>query len=332
MFFKNEEEYNEYLIKNGISEIEDNGSINYFDWDNEGHVLIDIKKCKESCIDVDNYYFCKGWIMLPDKKTMGLLKNPYGDIQRDVTKDQYDVSLYNNLLIPQIAIQAQNRTAKYYLAKLKKNNKIDKRTYIFTLDFKHQDEEIIHGEEILENMQENINELDIQKLIEITKKYLQKNGHNNQDIEDFEQDFIKQSFLFRFIKHEDQHNKNWAILHNEKNGRIRIAPVYDIDCSCDLNKKNKKMRKTKDGSLVSIESFINQYKTEEWFREYIEKFIEKFDIKKAIHDMKEETSVEMSEKVQTHYMNFFGQRFMELKQAYQKIYSEKDLQENSYVL
>ena len=31
-------------------------------------------------------------------------------------------------------------------------------------------------------------------------------------------------------------------------------------------------------------------------------------------------------------MNFFGQRFMELKQAYQKIYSEKDLQENSYVL
>lgn len=31
MFFKNEEEYNEYLIKNGISEIEGNGSINYFD-------------------------------------------------------------------------------------------------------------------------------------------------------------------------------------------------------------------------------------------------------------------------------------------------------------
>ena len=330
MFFKNEKEYKEYLRRNGILDIDDNSEINYFNWDTEGHMLIDIKKCNESYIDVNDFYFCKGWIMLPDKKTMGLLKNPYGDIQRDVTKEEYDLSLYNNLLIPQIAIQTENRTAQYYLAKLKNNNKIDKRIYIFTLDFKHKNEQLIHGEDIIEAMGEDSKELDIQKLIETAKKYLQEKGYSNQDIEDIEKDFIKQSFLFRFIKHEDQHNRNWAILENEKTNRVRIAPVYDIDCSCDLNKRNKKMRKTDDGSLVSIESFIEQYKDKEWFKDYIEKVIENFDVREAINDMRKETNIDLPEKLKEHYMNFFGQRFIELKQAYQKVYIEKtsDIKEN----
>ena len=331
MFFKNEKEYKEYLKRNGILDIDSNSEVNYFNWDSEGHMLVDIKKCKESYIDVNDFYFCKGWIMLPDKKTMGLLKNPYGDIQRDITKEQYDISLYNNLLIPQIAIQTENRTAQYYLAKLKNNNKIDKRVYIFTLDFKHKDEELIHGEDIIEAMGEDTKELDIEKLIEITKNYLQKNGYSSQDIEDIEKDFIKQSFLFRFVKHEDQHNKNWAILNNKRNGRVRIAPVYDIDCSCDLNRNNKIMRKTTDGSLVSMDSFIEQYKDKKWFKEYLDKVIENFNIRQAINEMKEETNVVLPETTKEHYMNFFGQRFMELKQAYQKIYKDRtsEIEENS---
>ena len=90
------------------------------------------------------------------------------------------------------------------------------------------------------------------------------------------------------------------------------------------------MRKTDDGSLVSIESFIEQYKDKEWFKDYIEKVIENFDVREAINDMREETNIDLPEKLKEHYMNFFGQRFIELKQAYQKVYIEKtsDIKEN----
>lgn len=47
MFFKNEKEYKEYLKRNGILDIDSNSEVNYFNWDSEGHMLVDIKKCKE---------------------------------------------------------------------------------------------------------------------------------------------------------------------------------------------------------------------------------------------------------------------------------------------
>lgn len=329
MFFRNKEEYEEYLEQNGISENDSNIGENYFKWTDDGYILLDTKQCKPSSIDVDQYYFCKGWILLADKSTMALLKNPYGDIRRDITREEYNLSLYNNILVPQIATQLENRGAQYYLTKIKKGKTVDKRTYILTLDFKHKNETLIHGEEILDDMEEGLAELNIDKLIDITCKYFEKNNCSKHDIEIFRQDFIKQSFFNRFIKHEDEHNKNWAILMNEKNNRVRLAPSYDIDCSCELNKKGKISRKTNDGSLVSLQSFLEQYKDEEWFKKYIGDVIEKFDLEKAFKDAEKETFTRIPDECKNSYRNFFGHRFFELKQAYKTIFMDKTKEEGT---
>ena len=83
-------------------------------------------------------------------------------------------------------------------------------------------------------------------------------------------------------------------------------------------------------SIISLIQFVIQYKDKEWFKDYIEKVIENFDVREAINDMREETNIDLPEKLKEHYMNFFGQRFIELKQAYQKVYIEKtsDIKEN----
>lgn len=107
MFFKDEEEYKKYLEKNKINkEIE--GKSNFFNMSENGEVLLESSKSCSSSLDITNYTNCLGWILLSDKKTMGLLKLPFGDVYRNLTKEQYETAIYNNILLPQIARQFQN--------------------------------------------------------------------------------------------------------------------------------------------------------------------------------------------------------------------------------
>ncbi len=84
----------------------------------------------------------------------------------------------------------------------------------------------------------------------------------------FKKDFIKQSFFNKFIKQLDEHNGNWSILGNNKEHFVKMAPVYDLDCSCDIAKKRKIQRVCKDGGF-SLTSFIKDFGKEPWFKQYI---------------------------------------------------------------
>ena len=323
--FSNKEEYKEYLDKQQV-DISDLENDNYLEHSTSGEIILKKQDYKISAINVENYTNCLNWILLKDKKTMALLKRPFGDIYRSLTKQQYYISLYNNILLPQIAKQLQNKSAIYYIVEGARNTK-----QILTTDFKDKDEELIHGEEILEEVNGDINELEIQKIVNCIEKYLLENDAKSQDIDTIKKEFIKQSLFNRFVKQSDENNHNWGILINKKENRARIAPIYDLDCCCDIGTLRKHVRKTSDGSQYDFKAFFKEFGNNKWFENYAKEIIEDFNINKAINDAKLETKIEIPSEIKEHYKNFFGERFYELKSAY-KQYLENNLnQENSYI-
>jgi len=194
---------------------------------------------------------------------------------------------------------------------------------ILTVDFKKKNEELVHGEEILEESDGNINELNIQSIMKYINKYLNEKGFKSQDIDTIKKEFIKQSLFNRFVKQTDENNHNWGILLNEKEKRARITPIYDLDCCCESGTLRKKVRTTSDGSKYDFGAFFRDFGDKKWFNKYVEEVIEDFDINKAIQNAKTETGIEIPTEIKEHYKNFFGERFYEFKGAYQKFLTEE---------
>lgn len=59
---------------------------------------------------------------------------------------------------------------------------------------------------------------------------------------------------------------------------------------------------------------------------YTKEIIEDFDINKAIKNSKSETGIDIPQEVKEYYKTFFGERYYELKSAYQE-YLEKGTNE-----
>lgn len=323
--FKDIETYKAYLDKQEVN-ILNIDEHNYFQHSKNGEVIIKNRDYNISAINVGNYTNCINWILLKDNRTMALLKRPFGDIYRDLSKEQYDIALYNNILLPQIAKQFQNESAIYYIVE---GNKLsNKMKHLLTIDFKKENEELIHGEEILEKAGGDINELNIQNIIASIEKYLSNSGIKNQDISTIKREFIKQSLYNKFVKQSDENNHNWGILINREDNRARIAPIYDLDCCCDIGTLNKHFRTTQDGNKCSLSSLVKDFGKSKWFDRYLKEILEDFDLNKAIKDAKNITKIDIPEKIQNHYKNFFGERYYELKNAYQEyIQTQQNMQE-----
>lgn len=300
----------------------------YFDIDKEGNIILDFKRYYKSERDIDSYATCLSWIML-DTSKMALIKNFFGDIYRNrLSIDEYNLSKYNNILIPEIARQFQNDSAQYYFAKKQDS----KNTYLLTMNFLQEElqEELIEGNDILlddisdneEKLQRQaITELKISTILEKISNYLIKNNCNREDKENIEKGFIKQTIFNKFIGQTDENNGNWGIIKDKYN-RFRIAPIYDVDCSCNVNKLAKKERKS-DNEKTDIESVIMQYKDLPWLKNYIEEVINNFNIQKAFEQSEENTNIIIEQKEKQIYTEFFAQRIEMLENAYSKCYREK---------
>lgn len=319
--FKDKETYRAYLDRQEISKLNIDAEDNYFQHSKNGEIIIKNKDYNISGIDIENYTNCIKWILLKDNRTMALLKRPFGDVYRNFDKEQYDVTLYNNILLPQIAKQLQNESAMYYI--VQGNELSNNMRHLLTIDFKNENEELIHGEEILEQAGGDINELNIQNIMNYIEKYLSNLGIKNQDISTIKKEFIKQSFFNKFVKQADENNHNWGILINSTDNRARIAPIYDLDCCCDIGTLRKHFRTTQDGNKCSISSFIQDFGKYEWFSTYIQEVLEDFDINKAVKYAKNTTKIDIPENIQNYYKNYFGEKYYELKSAYQEYIKEQ---------
>lgn len=323
--FKDIEAYKAYLDKQEIS-VPNIDEYNYFQHSENGEIIIKNQDYNISAINVGDYTNCINWILLKDNRTMALLKRPFGDIYRNLSKEQYNIAMYNNILLPQIAKQFQNESAIYYI--VEGNELSNNMRHLLTIDFKNENEELIHGEEILEQAGGNINELNIKNIMAFIEKYLLNLGVKSQDITTIKIEFIKQSLYNRFVKQSDENNHNWGILINSENNRARIAPIYDLDCCCDIATLKRHVRTTQDGSKYSISSFIQDFGEYEWFNKYIQEILEDFDLNKAIKDAKNTTKIGIPESIQNHYKNFFGERYYELKNAYQEYLKSQQNRQN----
>lgn len=334
--FINVNKKQEYLKENEVIYNDINKlPVDYFQVDEKGNLLLDTKKCYKSERNVESYATCIGWIML-DSGRMALIKNFFGDIYRNrLSVEDYNLSKYNNILIPEIARQLQNNSAQYYFIKKEESNN----TYLLTMNFLDMDseEKLIEGNDILldsikdeiegktEEESEDIQvdavaELEISKILEKLEIYLINNNCCQEDIDTVKRDFIKQSILNKFIKQSDENNGNWGIIRNRDN-RYRIAPIYDVDCSCGINKMRKKQRICSN-KQTDIESLITQYKDLPWMKKYIEEVINNFDIQKAFTNSKQNTNIEIEENIKDRYISFFDERIEELKKIYCKKFNE----------
>lgn len=325
--FKDIETYKAYLDKQEINVLNIDEH-NYFQHSKNGEIIIKNKDYNISTINVEDYTNCINWILLKDNKTMALLKRPFGDIYRNLSKEHYDIALYNNILLPQIAKQFQNESAIYYIVE---GNKLSNNMrHLLTIDFKNENENLIHGEDILEQAGGDINELNIKNIIASIEKYLMNSGIKNQDISTIKREFIKQSLYNKFVKQSDENNHNWGILINDESNRARIAPIYDLDCCCDVGTLGRHYRTTQDGSKCSISSFIKDFGEYKWFNTYIKEILEDFDLNKAIKDAKNTTKIDIPESIQNHYKNFFGEKYYELKNSYEEyIQAQQNMQEKN---
>lgn len=318
MYFKDEIENKRYLKKN---EIEEGEVGRYFNWSEEGDVLLNKNILRKSNKIIEDGSTCINWCMLNDQYTMILLKRPLGDIYRENSIEDYYIALYNNVLLPEISLQLRNSCAKYYLAKM--DQKKDKTNYIITIDFKKPNEVLIHGSEILEKMSGDTSEKNIEKLIQVLKAYLTKKGFLDLDIKRVEQDFIKQTLFNRFIQQNDEHNNNWGIVIDERENSVRLAPSYDMDCSCEVKKPKKIHRQTNDG-CSNLESILRQYQEKSWLQSYVKDILNEFNIEKAFEDTKKYTNKEIPNDLKGRYRRFFSERMQELGKAYHKVYEKEE--------
>lgn len=323
--FKDIEAYKAYLDKQEVS-VSSIDEYNYFQYSENGEIIIKNQDYNISTINVGDYTNCINWILLKDNRTMALLKRPFGDIYRKLNKEQYNIALYNNILLPQIAKQLQNESAIYYIVE---GNKLSNNMrHLLTIDFKNENEELIHGEEILEQAGGDINELNIKNIMNFIEKYLLNLGIKSQDIATIKREFVKQSLYNKFVKQSDENNHNWGILINSEDNRARIAPIYDLDCCCDIGTLRKHFRTTQDGNKCSISSFVQDFGEYKWFNTYIKEILEDFDLKKAIRDAKNATKIDIPESAQNYYKSFFGERYYELKSAYQEYLKTQQNRQN----
>lgn len=76
--------------------------------------------------------------------------------------------------------------------------------------------------------------------------------------------------------------------------------------------------------MNSLENFMNQYKNEEWFGLYMKQILDNFNLEEAFEKSKQETKTDIPEEYKERYRSFFGVRFYEFKNAYEKVYKRKD--------
>lgn len=294
--FKDATEKEEFLQENKV--IYDFNTLvkDYFEWDEQGKILLDASKCCQSMRDITNYATCIGWIMLPDN-TLALLKNSLGDIDRRFNLSDYNIAKYNCLVMPEISLE-----------------------FILTPDFRDakNKEELIEGLDILSN--DKI--FHITEMINQIESYLIENGARIEDIEQCKRDFIKQTLFHKFIEHTDENNGNWGIVRNKYN-RFKLAPCYDLDCACRIQKTTKKMRICDNGK-TDLQSFVEQYKEENWFREYLEEVMQHISIQEVYERVEENTKIKIPEPEKNRYEAFFQEKQKELKRAYELIIQGQD--------
>jgi len=260
--------------------------------------------------------FVEGWIILPNFKTYLVKKNPrnYG------VWGKWFARRYNILITPKIAEKMGIKCAEYYWCKKTSKSRTEGN---ITRNFLEDGQTLISGYEINELTNGGITKNKLTDRLKSLEKYLKVQKVDPETIERIRQDYIKLSFFNNFISNSDQRDWNYGLVQDSNGKIIGLAPAFDLDFSCKVY-MSMGCELLLDNRNSNISSFINQFKHEQWFIEFIQEFIQNFNMEQILEEVQEEHGITMEPKVLEYYKSFFEKQLTQVKTAIDKCFDTEE--------
>ncbi|MBO5349284.1 MAG: hypothetical protein J6A89_05660 [Clostridia bacterium] len=222
-----------------------------------------------------NGSFCYFWFMLSDFKKY-LLKRAVPSRLVQTTKNSSVIG--NSMVLPKIVRALNCESAEYYTTFFYEDDdsgSMDKETFLVTPSFLGEGEEIINFSQIAGN------ELEITKIEQELKRYLELRKYSQSQIDGVIKQFIKTTFISKFLENTDESPDNLSIIIGA-NKSIRMSPMYDYDYYCGCKRKAY-IERTVNGK-TNLESFINYYKERPWFESWLETKVSKLNVDNVLKE------------------------------------------------
>lgn len=242
-------------------------------------------------------------------------------------ESQYlNISEKNNFLIPQLAKQIGIDATIYYKGEYtndEMNGALEK--YHLTKNFLKDNETLIRGSSFIK-CNPNKLMLDLDKILEITDKYVKKHYKKHklpqEDLEaarkEIRQGLIKQTLFNKIVFNENESNEKWGLIVGEDN-RLRLAPLFSYDFCANVKTIGRMQHRVVNGNKEYIEDFTLKYSKEPWFKEWIENAVLDLDLDKAITDMERKTGVTLTDEEREYY------NFAIMEKMHSKVVNVSDL-------
>lgn len=300
--------------------------------DRENNVILTQGQYDLVTDEVAQYSSAHAWIELKNTNTMCLIKNfaynstmgGYNEFIKRNGKDGIKICKYNNLIVPYIGSEIFNvDTVKYFFVKFNNSRQkiaVNPRIeYLVTLDEKNNGEEIWEGINVLMSNKSRDTILFSRRLSEI-KKFLEFRQVPSYRIQEVLNDFIRQEIFKKSVQYTDNHNINWSLGLEDK--KVRLFPAYDFDFCSGINNV-KKIETMCDNGLMDLNSFIKQYQSLPWIKEYIEIVIKNYDMNRVFEKVEEKTLLEIPDDIKEYFENIYGKNKEKIELIYSEIFKEK---------
>lgn len=332
------EDYIEDRIKDrmGIKQVEelyefyDGKNVDLY-FDENGRLDLEKMHPIKSMIQVNNSSKAYGWMILPDLTT-GILKVSLEKIERN--KEDGIRARYTTLAAMGIARNLGLESAQYYLTTNNEEGDFKSELgYIYSPNFLKENEELISGLDMSTDMQTlmeirgDMNNVDMIRNEKLINVYLKNRRFSSEEIEEVRRDFVKQCIFRKIINDSDEANRNWGIIvknesmYNEKNQNnsikktVKIAPMYDFEYAFQTKYKN--VYRTINGS-ADIEDFINYYKKEEWFKNWVNEVVCNLDMDDVYNEVFNSSKIKIPEEYKIYFSEEVKEKLKEIKECINK--------------
>lgn len=343
-----------FLNENGISLEKAKDVLEKYERDHNGNFILKNGDYIISDLPTDMYKCSEGWIFLPqiDPFTRNQLQGSMALIKTTIpekcpgyyTGTDGEMLRTNIFILSEVAKQFQLKTANYYntifrdskeleseensiRVKGKKDRRIKSgQRYILTPSFRGENEELLHYADMLSDSKE----LRAKVMLDEIKEYLRIRHIPEEDIEQVEREFIKQTIFNKFIEYSDEHNSNGGVLitNEPQNRRARLAPSYDLDFATGIYNVTTGSRtpmfffRTANNGRDDMIGMLEQFKGE-FVGRYLQETIGNFDLETAIEQGERNGNFRISDKARRKYTRFFSAQIRELTEHYEKEYGSK---------
>lgn len=297
------------------------------------HISVD----ENGIIDLDNYLFIISKRRLQDSKIgrdwlissnldSYLITNRHSS---DINNKWIKISEKNNFLLPQIAKQLELPATIYYKGKFPEKSQRLESVFFMTKDLLKDGESLILGDEIYKRKKDRV-KIDFEDLLSETAKYIKryykKNKINSSEAEKVKDEvrkgLIKQTIFNKLVFNNNEGNSKWGLIKQE-DSTLKLAPIYSFDYCSGVESSGKSHHRVLH-KKEDVETFIQEYADEEWFRKWIKEKVITLDIDKAINDMKNETGMNLTEKENEYYKFSLKRNLDRIKNAYMQVFGESD--------